>query len=278
MRIRYSFSSRRTGHLKNIKKQREKVPALIRKVIDASDILLEVLDARFLQETRNSEVESYILKQGKKIIYILNKSDLVDTKEVKKKIVLLNLYPYVLISCKNRQGSNDLRKRIKIEAKKIEGYKLIQVGIIGYPNTGKSSLINFLTGSRLGTAASAGFTKGLHKVKLAEGILLLDTPGIIPDKENSAMSNKDLIKHAKINVRDWDKVKSPDIIVFSLFKQYPEAIEKYYSIKPDDFESFIEKLGRKNNFLSKNNQVDLDRTCRKVLRDWQEGRIKFNIL
>jgi ribosome biogenesis GTPase A len=89
------------------------------------------------------------------------------------------------------------------------------------------------------------------------------------------MNNQDLVKHTKINVRDWDKVKSPDIIVFNLIKEYPEAIEKYYSIKSDDFESFIEKLGRKNNFLTKGNKIDIDRTCRKVLRDWQEGRIRL---
>jgi hypothetical protein len=77
MRVRYLYSSRLTGHTENLKKQRQKYPDVLLKVVETSDIILEVLDARFFQEMRNAEIEKMITSKGKKIIYVLNKSDLV---------------------------------------------------------------------------------------------------------------------------------------------------------------------------------------------------------
>jgi ribosome biogenesis GTPase A len=279
MRVRYSFSSRRTGHTENILKQKEKIPDMIKKIVRTSDIILEVLDARFIDETRNAEIEELIKKQGKKLIYVLNKSDLLDKdkiKQIKRKLEIENLMPYVFVSSTMRRGRKDLRDRIKIEVKRLEeGYERKQVGVIGYPNTGKSSLINYLTGrGSAPTSARAGFTKGLQKIKLAENLLLLDSPGIIPEKEYSHRELGKITGHAIIGARGYSEVKDPEFIVNSIMKQYPGVLEKYYSIKAEDFDDFIEKVGRNKNFLLKGGIVDADRTARFILREWQEGKIK----
>ena len=72
-----------------------------------------------IEETRNEELENTIKSKGKKIIYVLNKSDLVDVKEKRLEAQSKKLFPFVFISCKKRQGSKELRNRIKIEVKKI---------------------------------------------------------------------------------------------------------------------------------------------------------------
>src|SRR3989344_4286509 len=107
MRPRYSFSSRRTGHLENIKRQKGKYPLLAEKVIQMSDIILEVLDARFIQETRNPELEKQIEKQDKKIIYVFNKADLIDIRKLKEEDIGF-LSPKVFISCITRKGGKEL--------------------------------------------------------------------------------------------------------------------------------------------------------------------------
>ena len=94
MRVQYLFSSRRTRRIAKIRKQRQKYPDISHKIVTVSDIILEVLDARFIKETRNIELETEIKKQKKKLIYVLNKSDLVKTKKVPK-----NFTSYVFISC-----------------------------------------------------------------------------------------------------------------------------------------------------------------------------------
>jgi len=99
-RIRYSFSSRRTGHVEKIRKQKKKIPSLVKDIIESSDIVLEILDARFIEETRNKELEELIKNQRKKILYVLNKSDVVDMKSKIQEIKLLGIFPYIFVSCK----------------------------------------------------------------------------------------------------------------------------------------------------------------------------------
>lgn len=196
MKPRYSFSSRRTRNIDNLKKQKQKYPELTRKIIEDSDIILEILDARFIEETRNKEVEEILAKQKKKIIYVINKSDLVNKK------LRPEVYPFVFVSCTLRKGVKELRNLIKRQAKdvqKLGEIEKVNVGIIGYPNTGKSSLINLLIGKNSAkTAAEAGFTKGLQKLKLSPGILLIDSPGIIPEEQYSAIKRDAITQHTKL--------------------------------------------------------------------------------
>jgi len=278
MRVRYLFSSRRTGHIENIRRQRQKYPKIVLDLIKISDLVLEVLDARFPEETRNLELEELIKQNGKKVIYVLNKIDLVDVEKKKEEMRKLKLYPYVLVSCRKRIGSTELRNRIKMEAKNVVldgNMKRVQVGVIGYPNTGKSSLINFLTGKNSAkTGAAPGFTKGMQKIRLTSEILILDTPGVIPDKDYSNTDSKAISGHTKVGARSFDKVKDPDVAVAYLMKDYSKEIESFYGVDANgDSELLLEEVGKKNNLLKKGGVVDDDRAARLVLRDWQIGKI-----
>lgn len=66
------------------------------------------------------------------------------------------------------------------------------------------------------------------------------------------------------------------MIIFELMKEYPGVLEDHYDIATEgDSELLIEKLGRKMRFLKKGDEVDEIRAAKKILRDWQEGKIKF---
>ncbi len=272
MKPRYSFSSRRTRKIGNIRKQKQKYPELTKKIIENSDIILQILDARFPEETRNKEIEKIIKKKNKKIIYVLNKSDLIE-KKIDKKI-----RPCVFTSCTLRRGIKELRDFIKRKAKEIKKEEeRINVGIIGYPNTGKSSLINLLIGKNSAkTASESGFTKGLQKFRLSPGILLIDSPGIIPEKEYSAIKREAITQHTKLGGRGYSQVKEPEMVVSDLIKEFPGTFEKFYKIDSNsDSESFIQTLGKRKGFLKKGGEVEEDKTARLILRDWQEGKIKI---
>lgn len=279
MRVRYIFSSRKTRMAREVTTNRHKdpFPKVVKEMIRTCDIILEVLDARFIEQTRNIEIENLIKKNNKKIIYILNKCDLVDIKNLIKNIELDQLEPYVFLSTYKKIGRSKLITKIKIEVKRLKLNKTARVGVIGYPNTGKSSLINFITGRGAAkTAPESGFTKGIQKIRLTDGIHILDTPGVIPDKENATDIPSDLKKHAMIGVKTYDKVKNPDFVVSELMKSYPNIFEKFYNIEANgDSELLIETLGRKKHWLLPRNIVDIDKTCRFILRDWQEGKIKI---
>lgn len=280
MRIRFSFSSRHTGNISNKNNHRKEVYDIVDEVIKHSDIILEVLDARFIEETRNKVVEKRITDAGKKLIFVLNKSDLVDEAKLRNELEpKKDFRPFVFISTRNRKGGSELRTRIGIEASRVETDKRdVQVGIVGYPNTGKSSLINFLTGRRAaGTSPKAGFTKGMMKVRLGPKILIFDTPGLIALNETKvADRDKYLAKHAQIGVKTFDSVREPEMIVHELMKQYPGIFEKHYNIEAKgDTELFLETLGRQKKLVKKGNEVDTDRTARYVLKEWQAGKIRI---
>ncbi len=280
MRVRYSFSSKRTGHIENIDKQRKKYPDIVGEILKVSDVVIEVLDARFVDETRNLDIEEDVKIMGKKLIYALNKCDLIDIEAKKKEMNEKGLYPYVFISCTKRKGARELRNRIKMEAKRVvlpkEEMRRVQIGIIGYPNTGKSSLINFLTGgSAAKVGAEAGFTRTMQKIRLTADILILDTPGVIPAKEYSGQDQEMISKHAKVSARDATKVKRPDMVIQKLMNEYGPIIEKFYGVEVNgDGDLLIEEIGKRKNLLKRGGVIDEDRAARIILTDWQEGKIR----
>jgi hypothetical protein len=280
MRVRHSFSSRHTGKLQNIRKQRGKYPLIAKKIIEDSDIILEVLDSRFIEETRNIGFEEEIKKMHKRVIYVFNKADLIDKSNIS---LSKELFPYVFVSSTLRKGIKELRDRIKIESKKIDRTKRkhpeekITVGIIGYPNTGKSSLINSLIGkSSAGVGSDAGFTKSMQKIKLSQDIVLMDSPGIIPEKEYSQQDREKISMHTKLGARSYSQVKDPEMVISTLMRDYSRVLEKFYKIKAKgDSEVLLEELGRKNGFLKRGGEVNEDTTARLILKDWQSGKIKL---
>lgn len=315
VRVRYSFGSRHTGRLENIRKQRVKFPKVMKEVIEISDIVLEVLDARFIEETRNIEVEEMIDRLGKKLIFVFNKCDLIDVEDMEAQIPDW-MRPYVFVSATRGIGLKDLKVRIRMEAKRIlklwrdEGINMsrIHVGVIGVPNAGKSSVINFVTRrSAAGTGAKAGFTKGMQKIRMSDGILILDTPGVIPESQYTTEVEESMHKDVKIGARSYGDVRDPVGAVEHLMvkkieedeegldlgnekknstqmnvnerefeiRQEGERIARFYGVEFEgDVDLFIEELGRKKGFLVKGGVVDEDRAARQILRDWQEGKIK----
>ncbi|HLC77593.1 MAG TPA: GTPase [Candidatus Nanoarchaeia archaeon] len=271
MRPRYSFSSRRTGHIENMRKQRKKFPSIAEQILNESDIIIEVLDARFISDTKNPEIEAFIKARDKKIIYAINKADLIDEKNIE-----VILEKSVLVSCKTRNGINQLRNIIKIISSQLKKDKVV-VGVLGYPNTGKSSLINSLIGKKSAPSSSqAGYTKALQKLKLMDGIVLLDSPGVIPKNEYSGVESKKIAQHAKVGARTYSNVRDPEQIITEIMREFPGLLEEHYNILTNgDSETLIEKLGEKKSFYKKGSEIDADKVSRFILKEWQEGKIKI---
>lgn len=271
-----------TRSLGKAKKTRGKTPytnkhkksfvSIVENLVKEVDIVLEILDARFIEESRSREIEDKIKRSGKILIYVFNKADLADKNKIVIEKELQDFKPHVFFSSKDRKGSSDLRKLIKINAKKLNK-EVINIGVIGYPNVGKSSLINLLAGrSAARTSSEAGHTKGIKKIKLSQGIYLIDTPGVIPISEKHAPNYRQ--KNSQIGAIVLDKIKDPDLVIDTIMTQYPGALEKYYGIEvQDNSETFLEEFGRRLNFLKKGNLVDTNRTAKKILRDWYEKKI-----
>jgi hypothetical protein len=170
----------------------------------------------------------------------------------------------------------EAKKVNKERAENPTGEK-VTVGVIGYPNTGKSSIINTLIGkSSAGVGSDAGFTKSIQKIKLSQDIVLIDSPGIIPEREYSQQDREKISMHARLGARSYSQVKDPEMVISNLMENYSKVLEKFYKIDAKgDSEVLLEKLGRKRGFLKKGGEVNEDTTARLILKDWQSGEIKL---
>lgn len=244
--------------------------SIAKKVLKNANVILEVVDARIPFDTRNKVVEQLAKERNKKLIIVLNKSDLVPRhflELVKKEIG--KEYPVVVFSAKKNKGISELLGIIKRIAKE-KG--IVKVGILGYPNVGKSSVINALKKRKVATTSpKPGMTRGEMLIKLDENIFLIDTPGIITLEFPEDLALKG----------SWipDKLEYPvDVAVKFLQKiieKSPGSIEKTYKVKlEDDPIKTLEKIGEKLNYKISGGEVDLERTAKKILWDWLKGNIK----
>lgn len=288
--VQYKYSSHRTRHIEKIKKQRVKYPQVAKNIVDTSDIILEILDARFIEETQNKELEEEIQKQNKRIIYVLNKSDLVKPSKLKK--IKEKLSPYAIVSATNRKGIKDLRDLIKRVAKTIEkrekreilkdkvifnpdAQNKIKVGVIGYPNAGKSSILNVLSGkSAAGVGADAGFTKNIQKIRLSEDIILIDSPGVIPEDQYSLTDKEKIAEHSLFGGKSYTQIKEPDMAILQLFKKNKETLNSFYKTNAKNSDELIEEVGKQKGILKKGGEIQEDKAAREILRAWQFGEIK----
>lgn len=239
---------------------------VVNKVINDSDVVLLLLDSRAVKETKNKEIEDKVKKAGKPLIYVFTKCDLIDQKESER--LKQRLRGSVFVSATKHYGTTMLREKILIEAQRAGIDKqIVKVGVLGYPNVGKSSLINAMKGRKAAKASSqSGLTRGVQKIRADTRIIMLDTPGVIPYME------KDTPKHGSIGAIDANRVRDPDLIVLRLLETNPGKFEKHYGVdRSDDLEEVIAAIAFKLNMLKKGGKADIERASRYILRDWQKG-------
>ncbi len=237
---------------------------VVRQVLGQSDIVIQVLDARFPDMTRNPEMESLALGMGKPIINAINKCDLARPQDLLP--YRKSLSPCAFVSAKGHLGTTILRRLIKKTARK----KHVTAAVAGYPNTGKSSLINAMAGRRKAkTSSISSYTRGMQKIAAGSGITLIDTPGVYPYREN------DEDRHALLGVLDADKLKDPVSAACTLLEALGPSVRRHFEISEEDPDSFLEKLAAKLGRLRKGGQPDIESVSRIVVRVWQKGEIRL---
>lgn len=265
---------------------------VIERIVNEADIVLEVVDARLIRLSRNAQLSDLIKSSGRPNIVVVNKADLVSKQalEIEIEKVLRDERNVVYVSnrrantVKNllvqiRKVFKEYGKREKIEYaekwKPREAKADIVVGVVGYPNVGKSALINALAFKKKAkVTARAGTTRGMHWIRATEDIKLIDTPGILP------LEHGDEVRLGLIGARTSEKLKDPDLVagkIIEMFIDYnKQAFERYYKIEIGDnpYEA-IESLGRKRGHLRKGGEVDEIRTASMIVRDWQQGRLRL---
>ncbi|KAG5586792.1 hypothetical protein H5410_047226 [Solanum commersonii] len=278
------------------------------KVIDASDVILEVLDARDPLGTRCLDMEKMVMRAGpeKHLVLLLNKIDLIPREAAEKWLKYLREeLPTVAFKCSTQEqktnlgwkpsskasksktsnllqtsdclGAETLIKLLKNYSRSHEIKKSITVGVIGLPNVGKSSLINSLKRSHVvNVGATPGLTRSLQEVQLDKNVKLLDCPGVVMLRSAS----EDDASIALRNCKRIEKLDDPIGPVKEILKLCPERmLVTIYKVPTfDSVDDFLQKVAMVRGKLKKGGIVDVDAAARIVLHDWNEGKIPYYTL
>ncbi|XP_013772709.1 nucleolar GTP-binding protein 2-like [Limulus polyphemus] len=247
------------------------------KVIDSADVIIQVLDARNPMGTRSHHIENFLRKEKphKHLIFILNKCDLVPTWVTQRWIMILSAeYPTLAFhaSLTNPFGKGALIVLLRQFAKLHQDKKQISVGFIGYPNVGKSSIINAVRAKKVcNVAPIAGETKVWQYITLMKRIYLIDCPGVVYPSDDS---DTEIVLKGVVRV---ENIKTPeDHIPAVLERVKKEYLQKNYKIEEwNNAEDFLEKLAKRTGKLLKGGHPDIHTVAKMMLNDWQRGKIPF---
>ncbi len=255
--------------------------------LKAVDGVMIVLDARAPRASLNSKLDKLFL--NKKVLYVLNKTDLVENSDVLRTVSEFKKEgkETVSISAMDKRAVDLLYSKLfsllkeKLERNKEKGvFKPIRFMVAGIPNTGKSTIINALCGGKKAiTGDKAGVTKGKQWVRLRE-LELLDTPGTMPP----AFENQTLAKHlAYIGSMNDANIDFNDL-AFELLRElqvkYPNLLKSKYGIENTDVETLelFDNICIRRGFLRRGGEFDYDRCAVAIIDDFRKGRIGKIIL
>ena len=261
-----------------------KTKRMIEEHLKAVDVVAELLDARIPVSSANPMVEELV--SGKPRIIILNKADLANPRATDQWISYYEKkgIPVLPMSVGNSKNKKKLLQVIRDTAEPIlakwkrRGMKSrsVRLMILGIPNVGKSSLINFLAGTAATrTANTPGHTRGKQWVRLSEGLDLLDTPGVLWPKFDDQTAALRLAATGAIAGDVFNASEVVAELMSSLAKTSPEILKEQYNIEnPDqDPQVLLEQAGRRRGCLLPGGNIDFDRAEMVVLRDFRNGKL-----
>ena len=161
-----------------------------------------------------------------------------------------------------------LRQFSKLHADK----KQISVGMVGYPNVGKSSLINTLRKKKVCKVAPIpGETKVWQYITLMKKIYLIDCPGIVYPSEDTEV---DIVLKGVVRI---ENIKEPQDSIPEVLRRVKIGyLKRTYELSVwKDPTDFLSQIARKTGKLLKGGEPDLNTVAKRVLNDWLRGRLPY---
>ncbi|QEG41134.1 ribosome biogenesis GTPase YlqF [Roseimaritima ulvae] len=255
------------GHMH---KARLEIQATLPKV----DVVIEVLDARIPYSSENPMLAE--LRGDKPCLKVLAKSDLADDALTDTWLGYLEQSAGIRAQAVSTEDVPSIRRLRHVAARMLphrEG-RTINAMIVGIPNVGKSTIINFLAGKKIAkTGNTPAITKQQQRVRIGEGVTLLDTPGVLWPNVHNVNSGYRLALIGSVKETAMDYADIGFFAARYMLAQYPDRLAERYQLDslPETELETIEAIGRKRGCLGKGNVVDIDRASRILVTELRSG-------
>ncbi len=266
------------GHIAKAERQ-------LKEKLNLVDVVIEVLDARIPLSSSYTNIKK--LLGDKPRLLLLNKADLVDKEELKQWVKYLKESTGCPVIVTDAKGAKDLALVIKnavdlaepkIQALMSKGLlrRAARAMVVGMPNVGKSSVINKLTkSSKTKIGAKAGVTRQQQWVRINPKLELLDTPGIIPTKQDDQIQAAKLAFVSSVSENAYSPEPVAQALLDMLFEgKYSKQVLEYYKVE----ELTLYSIAQSRNWILRGDSLDTERTAKYVLKDFREGRLGKFIL
>lgn len=262
------------GHMKKAQRLIEENLALV-------DLVIELLDARIPISSQNPMLRE--LLGDKPRLIVLNKADLAANVDFwLKKFRADEIYAVAVDSVKG-SGIKQLIALAKSLAKE-KTHKFAKHGakprsaramIVGIPNVGKSSLINRLAGmNHVKIENRPGVTRAKQWIKIADGLDLLDTPGILYPKFDDAYVALKLSWTYAISDEIHDLEPTVCKLLETLAEKFPTGLIERYKIEiSTDGHELLNKIGLKRGCIRKGGVLDTDKALKMILSEFRAGKL-----
>lgn len=270
------------GHMTKTRRQIEADLKLV-------DAVCEIVDARIPISSRNPDIDA--ICGDKPRIIVLNRMDLADPNATKRWLNYFRSKGMAALAtdCKTKRGIADFQPAVrsvlkeKIERNAAKGMqKALKVMIVGIPNVGKSTLINQISGRKGAKAENRpGVTRGKQWVTVDNGLLLLDTPGILWPKFEDPKVGMMLAYTGAVKEGVIDIEELAAHLMELMLKYYPQTLKERYKVDAEqDTPGYmlIEEAGRKRGYLMARAEVNTERMAKVLLDEYRSGKLgKFTL-
>uniref|UniRef100_A0A915EDM8 CP-type G domain-containing protein n=1 Tax=Ditylenchus dipsaci TaxID=166011 RepID=A0A915EDM8_9BILA len=257
----------------------------VRKTIELADIVIEVLDARDPLGSRSQNIEQMAIREGKRVVLLLNKIDLVPKENVAKWVTYLRKsLPTIAFKASTQEQNQKLGRyassSVNSFSSKCMGANLvmkllgnycrnkdiktsIRVSVVGYPNVGKSSVINSLKRKKsCASGAVPGLTRQMQEIELDKHIRLIDSPGVVL----ASKEDFDPTELALKNALRVENLEDPALVVSAILRRCSVKVR---------LRSVSSISGQKIGTYEKGGRPDLNAAAKHVLNDWNSGKLRY---
>lgn len=250
------------------------------------DVVLEVRDARIPLATHHPKMSEWV--GSKTRVLVLNRVDMILPSARSRWIEWFKSQGEVPYFTNAQQGQGVVAVSKAAQAASVEINQRrrdrgmlprpVRAVVIGFPNVGKSALINRLLGKRVvESAARPGVTRQLRWVRISEQLELLDAPGVIPikledqqaavklaicDDIGDASYDNQLVAAAFVDLLQHLQATAPDLLP-------PQPLQARYEFEDTSLtgEAYLHALAEHRY------KGDVERTARQLLTDFRKGAL-----